>query len=165
MSIYTIGPTRMVMYITPGELRDWGCTVETLDEATAAELVRRALRERGMEAEGEMEIDAFPSSCGVLLFVHMIPLGRQWFSFGGLEELLAAARVCGTPPEDAALCWYGDRWWLSLPPEERRWGHILSEFGRPERDRPALDAALAEHGAVIFPQQAFSRLLAYFPRN
>ena len=165
MTIHTIGPTRVVVYFTPAELRDRGCTAETLDEERAAPLVRRALREEGIAAEGKMEIDAFPSDCGLLLFVHLTPPGRQWFSFGGLEELRAAARGGGAPPEDAALCWYGDRWWLSLPPEERRWGHILSEFGRPERDRPALDAALAEHGAVIFHQQAFSRLLAYFPQN
>ena len=165
MTIHTIGPTRVVVYFTPAELRDRGCTAETLDEELAAPLVRRALREEGIAAEGKMEIDAFPSDCGLLLFVHLTPPGRQWFSFGGLEELLAAARGGGVPPEDAVLCWYGDRWWLSLPPEEKRWGHILSEFGRPERERPALDAALREYGAVIFPQRAFSRLLAYFPRN
>ena len=116
MTIHTIGPTRVVVYFTPAELRDRGCTAETLDEERAAPLVRRALREEGIAAEGKMEIVAFPSDCGLRLFVHRTPPGRQWFSFGGLEELLAAARGGGVPPEDAVLCWYGDRWWLSLPP-------------------------------------------------
>ena len=98
MTIHTIGPTRVVVYFTPAELRDRGCTAETLDEERAAPLVRRALREEGIAAEGKMEIDAFPSDCGLLLFVHLTPPGRQWFSFGGLEELLAAAQGGGVPP-------------------------------------------------------------------
>lgn len=165
MTIQTIGPTSVVLYLTPAELRDRGFTAETLDGPRAAGLVRRALREWGAEAEGAMEIDAFPSDCGVLLFVHLTKPARQWFSFGALEELLAAARSGGEAPKDTDLCWYEGRWWLSLPPEEERWGHILSEFGRPERDRPALRARMAEHGATIFSGQAFSRLLAYFPQD
>ena len=160
MTIQPIGPSSVVLYITPGEWR--ARELEGPDrEARLLPLARWALARTGIASEGPLELELFVSACGTLLFGRRLAGERRWFSVTRLEELLAAARSAAAPPEGAALFWLEERWWLSLPAEEQRWVHILSEFGQPRRTAPPLSET---HGAVIFPQGAFSRLLAYFPR-
>lgn len=157
MTVQPTGPASVVLYITPGEWRDLG-----LGEREEKErLARWALARAGVSPEGPLELEVFGADWGTLLFVRRLGEERRWFSFDRLEDLLAAARSVDAPPERAALFWLDKRWWVSLPAEERRWVHILSEFGQPRRAAPQCAHA---HGTVIFPQGAFSRLLAYFPQ-
>lgn len=158
MTIQPTGPSSVVLYITPGEWRARGME-EYRDKERLVPLARWALAQAGLPSEGPLELEAFAAGCGTLLFVRRLTGGRTWFSFGRLEDLLAAARSVDAPPEGAALFWLDSGWWVSLPEEERRWVHILSEFGQPRPEAPPL-----AHGTVIFPQGAFSRLLAYFPQ-
>lgn len=163
MTIQPIGSASVALYITPADLKEHGLTPAGLTLEQALELTRTAFRQAGMALEGSIEIEAYPESCGVLVFAHVRSPEKCWFSFGSLEELAAAARALSDPRPDAALLWWQDRWWLSLPPGAEQAAARLSEFGRSETHRPHLAASLAEHGRMIFPSHALSGLLTYFP--
>lgn len=163
MTIQPIGSASVALYITPADLKEHGLTPAGLTLEQALELTRTAFRQAGMDLEGAIEIEAYPESCGVLVFAHVRAPERRWFSFDSLEDLAAAARAVATPRPDAALLWWGERWWLSLPVEEEQAAARPSEFGRGETDRPHLEASLAEHGRTVLPSDALTGLLAYFP--
>ena len=74
---------------------------------------------------------------------------------------LPANHYVSTP--DAALLWWKERWWLSLPAGAEQAAARLSEFGRSEADRPHLEASLAEYGRMILTSDALAGVLTYFP--
>ena len=163
MTIQPIGSSSVALYITPADLKEHGLTPAGLTLEQALKLTRSAFRQAGMDLEGAIEIEAYPESCGVLVFARVRRQARCWFSFGALEDLAAAARALPPPRPDAALLWWQGRWWLSLPAGAEGAAACLSEFGRSESHRPHLEACLAEHGRAVFPADALTALLAYFP--
>ncbi|WP_209341434.1 adaptor protein MecA [Flavonifractor sp. AGMB03687] len=163
MTIQPIGSASVALYITPADLKEHGLTSAGLTLEQALELTRTAFRQAGIDLEGAIEIEAYPESCGVLVFAHVRAPERCWFSFGSLEDLAAAARALSDPRPDAALLWWEDRWWLSLPTGAEQAAARLSEFGRSETHRPHLAASLAEHGRTVLSSDALTGLLTYFP--
>ena len=163
MTIQPIGSASVALYITPADLREHGLTPAGLTLERALSLTRDAFRQAGITLEGPMEIEAYPDACGVLVFARVAPQPRQWFSFSGFEELLAAVRTLPAPCRDSALAWLDGRFWLSLPGSERGMAACLSEFGRTEAAGSHPDARLAEHGRAILEQDAPAVLLRHFP--
>lgn len=163
MTIQSIGSASVALYITPADLKQYGLTPAELTLERALELTRSAFREAGITLEGGIEIEAYPESCGVLVFAHVRTPARSWFSFARLEDLAAAARCMPKSCPEAELFWWEERWWLSLPGDRREAAAFLSEFGRCEDGRPHLDACLAEHGRQVLPHSALEGILTYFP--
>lgn len=163
MTIQPLSAASMALYITPADLREHGLTPAQLTLERALELTRAAFDEAGIALDGAIEIEAYPDACGVLVFARVRRPDRLWLSFGEFEDLLAAARAFPGPVPEAALTWFEDRWWLSLPADREQEAGLLSEFGRPERDLPHLEARLAEHGSPIWKTDALSALLRWFP--
>ena len=163
MTIQPIGATSVALYITPADLKKHGLTPAGLTLERALELTHSAFREDGIALDGSIEIEAYPEACGVLVFARVKEPERLWFSFGGLEPLLNGCRTLPGPRPDAALLWWEDRYWLSLPGDARQAANHFSEFGRCESRRPHLEASLAEHGAVILSAGALTTLLEHFP--
>ena len=133
MTIQPIGSASVALYITPADLKEHGLTPAGLTLERALAITQTAFHEAGITLEGSIEIEAYPDACGVLVFAHVRAPERAWFSFDGLEPVVAAAI-------------------------ER-----LSEFGRCETARPHLEARLAEHGRPVWDQDALTALLSYFP--
>ena len=163
MTIQSIGAGSAVLYITAADLKERGLTPAQLTLEGAMELARAAFAREGMPLEGPIEIEAYPESCGVLVFARVAPQPRQWFSFSGFEELLAAVRALPILCQDSALAWLDGRFWLSLPGSERGMAACLSEFGRTEGAGAHPDARLAEHGCSILERDAPAVLLRHFP--
>lgn len=163
MTIQPIGSASVALYITPADLKEQGLTSAGLTLEQALDLTRSACRQAGIALEGSIEIEAYPNSCGVLVFARVRAPERAWFSFPDLEALLAAVHNLPAPPPDAALLWCEDRWWLSLPGPDAASAARLSEFGRCESSRPHLEAHLAEHGRLVLSGGAIDVLLAHFP--
>lgn len=163
MTIQPIGSASVALYLTPADLKEHGLTPAGLTLERALSLTQSAFREAGIALEGAIEIEAYPDACGVLVFARVRPPERAWFSFGSLEEAAEAARTLPPPLPDAALLWWGDRWWLSLEAGEAGAAARLSEFGRSEEGRPHLEASLAEHGRPVWRRDALNALLTYFP--
>lgn len=162
MTIQPIGSASVALYITPADLREHGLTPAGLTLERALELTQTAFDEAGITLDGSIEIEAYPDACGVLVFARVKPPERLWFSFDGLDPLLAAAQSLPTPQPDAALIWWEDRWWLSLPGDAEQSANYLSEFGQAETARPHLAASLEEHGSAVLPRNALSDLRRYF---
>lgn len=163
MTIQPIGDESVALYITPAELHSHGLTPESLTAERALALTKDAFAQAGIEPEGPIEIEAYPENSGVLVFAHVRPPERLWASFADFEDLLDALRALPEPPEDAALTWWEERWWLSLPNSARQAHAVLGEFGRTEPSSPQRDACLAEHGSHVLAGDAVSALLHYFP--
>ena len=163
MTIQSIGSASVALYITPADLKQYGLTPAELTLERALELTRTAFQEAGITLEGGIEIEAYPENCGVLVFAHVRPAERSWFSFERLEDLAAAARCMPSPCPETVLFWWRERWWLSLPGDQIETAAFLSEFGRCETDRPHLDACLAEHGRRVLEENALDGILTYFP--
>ena len=163
MTIQPIGAASVALYLTPADLREHGLTPEGLTLDRALELTREAFRQAGIPCSPTLEIEAYPDTCGVLVFARVCPPELVWYSFPGLEEILAAARRISPAPTGAALYAWQGRYWLSLPGKEHRAACLLSEFGALEEPGPHWQALLSEHGHPILPQDALGRLLTYFP--
>ena len=163
MTIQPIGSASVALYITPADLKEHGLTPAELTLEQALELTRSAFRQEGIDLEGAIEIEAYLESCGVLVFAHVRRQSRCWISFDKLEDLAAGARALPQPRPDAALLWWKERWWLSLPAGAEQAAARLSEFGRSEADRPHLEASLAEYGRMILTSDALAGVLTYFP--
>ncbi len=163
MTIQPIGSASVALYITPADLEEHGLTPEELTLDRALELTRTAFRQAGISLEGGIEIEAYPESCGVLVFARVTRAERSWLSFDSLELAAAGARCLEQPLPDGALLWWAGRWWLSLPAGEEGAAARLSEFGRTETHRPHLEAWLAEHGRMVLPSCALSALAGDFP--
>ncbi|WP_202621068.1 adaptor protein MecA [Pseudoflavonifractor sp. 524-17] len=163
MTIQPIGTTSIALYLTPADLRQHGLSPEDLPLDRALELTRSACGEAGIELDGVLEIDAYPGSCGVLVFARVRPPSRRWFSFCSFEDLLAAAHARPGPPEESALFWWEDGWWLSLSSEAEQWIGLLGEFGSPAPSAPYLDARITEYGAAVLPKDALAQLARHFP--
>lgn len=136
MTIQPIGSASVALYITPADLKEHGLTPAGLTLERALAITQTAFHEAGITLEGSIEIEAYPDACGVLVFAHVRAPERAWFSFDGLEPVVAAARDLPAPRPDAALLWWEDRWWLSLGAGEEQAIARLSEFGRCETARP-----------------------------
>lgn len=163
MTIHPIGAASVALFITPADLKEYGLSPDELTRELVLKVTKDAFREAGLSAEGPMEMEAYPDSCGVLVFVRLNPPAYAWFVFENLEDLLAAARALFGALPDAALTLYHEKYWLSVPAEDRRAVCRLTEFAAPAAVTPFLDAQITEHGAVILPGQAFSMLMHWFP--
>ena len=163
MTIQSIGSASVALYITPADLKEYGLTPAELTLERALELTRAAFQQAGITLDGGIEIEAYPESCGVLVFAHVRPPEQSWFSFRSLEDLAAAARCVTRPCPETALFWWEERWWLSLPGDQRETAAFLSEFGRCESHRPHLDACLSGHGRRVLERDALAGILDFFP--
>ncbi len=162
MTIEPIGSASVALYITPADLEQRGLTPQSITLEEALRLARQAFAEAGIAADGAIEIEAYPNVCGVLVFARVQSGRESWFSFEGLEEVLAAAHALPGPWPDATLTLWDGRYWLRLEGGDERMTCCLSEFGRPETPSPHFDARLAEHGSVLIPGDAFGVLLQHF---
>jgi len=165
MTIQPISGASVALYLTPADLKEHGLTPDGLTLERALTITRSAFQQAGIDLDGAVEIEAYPDSCGVLVFARVRPPSRTWFSFDELEDLLSGIHTL--PPvqetDDAtALVWWEGRWWLALPNGEGL-TNGLPEFGSAESHRPYLDARLDEHGQTILSHNAVSTLRRYFP--
>ena len=93
MTIQTIGSASVALYLTPADLRERGLTPSGLTLERALEITRTAFQEAGILLDGSIEIEAYPDTCGVLVFAHVRPPERVWYSFETLDTLLDAAHA------------------------------------------------------------------------
>lgn len=163
MTIQPIGDHSAALYLTPADLREHGLTPGELTKDLALKLTRQAFASAGLTVEDPVEIDAYPETCGVLVFARFQPPPRVWFPFRSLEDVLDAARALhGTCP-DGDLIWCGDSYWLSIPSSASQAVCRLSEFSSPAEGSPFLDARLSEYGRTLITGGALAALIHYFP--
>lgn len=165
MTIQPIGAHSAALYLTPADLREHGATPEGITRELALLLTREAFAKAGLSVEGEVEIEAYPEACGVLVFARFQPPKQVWFPFPSLEEVLTAARDLAHLCPQGDLVWCENTYWLSVPFGAEQAICRLSEFTRPASDSPFRDARLSEHGRTLLSGCALGALLEYFPEK
>ncbi|MCD7947152.1 MAG: adaptor protein MecA [Oscillospiraceae bacterium] len=165
MTIQPIGPGSIAFYISAADLKTQGIVPQKLTTEKARTFARAALLDAGIPLDGAIEIEAYPEVSGVLIFASVKQQARSWFCFPDFEDLLRAAYAIDTPPQEAALFWFDDAYWLSLPSEFERLTARLSEFGREQTQAPFLESSLAEYGRTVLEENALARLRESFPRE
>jgi negative regulator of genetic competence, sporulation and motility len=163
MTIQPLGGAGAALYITASDLRQRGLTPGGLTLEEALTLTREAFARQGIQQEGAIEIEAYPDAQGVLVFARVRPASVQWYSFSGLEEVLAAARGLGSCAPEGTLLRWEERYWLSVPSGAEQAVNRLSEFGRRETLHPNREARLREHGAAVLTGRPVTALLEHFP--
>ena len=164
MTIQPIGAASVALYFTGVDLAVHGSTPAGLTLAQALTLTRQACAQAGIPLRGSVEIEAYPERSGVLIFAHVSPSAKQWFTFDDIEGVLSTALALCRRDPDAALWWYEGRYWLALPGEDQGAGAVCAEFGAPQPDAPLLHARLEEAGQAIYPHHALSALARHFLR-
>ncbi len=164
MTIHPIGTAGVAVYLTPDDLSEYGFTPASLTLKQALLLTRRACRQVGIDLTGPVEIEAYPECCGVLVFAHVRSEGGPWFVFDDIEPVIQAAIALPYIDLDAALWWWQDKYYLSLPQGEEGAEAVCAEFGAGVPFDPLLPGRLEEDGQVIFPHHALRELCRHFLR-
>ncbi len=155
MTVHNVGSRNVALYIEENEMEAMGLSEQSLSRDRARALAMSAFDRLGLKVDGEMEIEAFTGSGGVMVFAAVYPrqnLEPLFFSFPGLEPLLDALRVAPELPSDASVFRLEEDYILFLrlaPCDFMRLALVFSEYAR-RLFRPAEYALfLAEHGRLI----------------
>ena len=162
MTIQPISTASVALYLTPADLQERGVCPEQLDLERTLEIAREAFEQAGLPLEGDLEIEAYPEKCGVLVFARLHPPQELVYSFRSWEELLCAVACLAEPLPDGTLSQWRGRYWLTLPAREQAAGARLSEFGQLETADPYITARLAEYGIPLLEQDAPTALKSHF---
>jgi negative regulator of genetic competence, sporulation and motility len=160
MTIQQINSASIAVYLSPEDLADHGYLADSLTIQQAFQITRLACGKLGFSPTGILEIEAFPNSCGVLVFAKLHEHHHALFRFSDLESLLSAISALPRPFPDASLTYLEKEYYLSFMASNPSYSSILSEFGQPVEEGDT--AYLTEHGTCILSQQALEQLTASF---
>ncbi|MBQ1352097.1 MAG: adaptor protein MecA [Oscillospiraceae bacterium] len=160
MTIQQINSASIAVYLSPKDLADHGYLADGLTIQQAFHITRLACEKLGFSPAGILEIEAFPNSCGVLVFATLHENCHMLFHFSDLETLLSAVAALPSPFPNASLTYWEDGYYLSFMVPNPSYTSIISEFGQSVAEPRA--SYLIEHGTCIIPQHAFERLTTAF---
>ena len=160
MTIQQINSVSIAVYLSPEDLADHGYLADSLTIQQAFHITRLACGKLGFSPAGILEIEAFPNSCGVLVFAKLHENCHMLFHFSDLETLLSAVTALPHPFPNASLTYLEDGYYLSFTVYNPSYASILSEFGQTVTEPRA--SYLTEHGTCIISQHAFEQLTAAF---
>ena len=86
MTILPLSESSIAIFLEPSELEYTGVSTQSFDADAASPLVHSALAEAGIALDGNLEIEAFSNSEGVLMFARVIPQKPAFCVFDRLEE-------------------------------------------------------------------------------
>ena len=162
MTILPLSESSIAIFLEPSELEYTGVSTQSFDADAASPLVHSALAEAGIALDGNLEIEAFSNSEGVLMFARVIPQKPAFCVFDRLEELIMAATSIHDAPADSSLTYLEGKYWLTLFGAARMLEAQLSEFSEKQELDSTFIRHLAEHGRTLIPQRALNRLSEYF---
>lgn len=156
MIIQTIGPTSVVAYLPPEELRSRGICAMELTEQQVLELIQPAFTQAGLPPERLRKLEIYPTECGVLAFAYLEPEGTSVWYFPNSECMLSGVAALREAP-DGDLYWWEEGYVLVLSGP----ADCLSEFGTQQED-VYLPDRLREHGKLLLERHAPALLQQYF---
>ncbi len=162
MTIQQIGGSSVALYITPDDLKTYGLSAGEFSLERALELTETAFDRAGISLSGTLEIEAFPDSCGILVFARIRSPELVFFSFPDFESVIRAAHAAAATEADSSLIRLGDEYILVLSGDQEQAVNILSEFGRQLPRISSYHTFLQEHGENLLPRQALSVLAGSF---
>ena len=158
MEILAFGGSTFSLHIDETELTDRHISPAEITVSQARDIVRSAIGGR----HGSLMLELFPGRHELLIFVRCNGDGPECFSFTTSEELIAAVLSLTGEASASSLYHYNNEYILAvwfLPPEESA---PLMEFGVFVDLPPGFLSHMEEHGTLICPGQAISRIRRAF---
>lgn len=152
MKFCSVNEDAAVLFIPPEELGEGFA----LTAQSAAALARRAMSGAGMDAKGDLRVEAYETGAGVMLFIRK--RAPRVYRFGGLEPLLRAVCALGDPGITATVTELDGGWYIT----SREGSGMLPEFGGELQKSEYAAAHLAEHGKIVWNDRKTGDLRAYF---
>ena len=148
MTIQAIGTTGLALYFAPCDLRARGFSPEDLAPEQAVLLARESIRNAGLPPSEPLELEVYPGSAGVLMFVRLHSAPPLILSFPDLPSFLSGLLVLPKLPPDARAVQWEAEFFLLLPTPPEGSVFQLEEFGTQERS-PHLPAILEAQGEPL----------------
>lgn len=159
MATESITESAVAIYLEETELRELGLHIP-VSAKDAKDLISSAMRNRGWQPWGKMEVDMFTYDDSVLLLARPSGKAVDCFAFDDLEALLGAA--LSLPEALSTLIWLDGRYYLFFGPGDAAHAAPLFEFGERLRCDDGSFAHMAEHGKVLLAGHAVGDLRRYF---
>lgn len=160
MSLDTVSNHVVAICFSKEELEKLGYNT-ALSGDKARQLVRNALKEKGVAPWIEMEIELFSCAQSLLIMARRARRRTYRFVFRDSEALLSA--VAGSADEiSSRLTLYEDTFYLDIEETEEKIPSALFEFGDPAPLDPDFSAHIAEHGKQLIDHFAISTLKEKF---
>lgn len=162
MDVQQIGNGKLVIYIKGEELKQLPTSPQNITTDEAADILRLALGSTYDDSWESVYFELFPGRDSLLLFALQHSGSPSYFTFGGIEPLISAAKACPSGLISYLTC-MGDTYILIVYP----WNgggppHVLFEYGEA-LDRPTHFALhLSEHSRVIAGPTALDELKTVF---
>lgn len=162
MEIQQIGDGKLVIYIKGEDLKNLPASPYDITTDEAADILRAALGSTYDESWDSVYFELFPGRDSLLLFALQHSGSPSYFTFGGIEPLLAAARVCPSGLI-SYLTYTGDTYILVVYPWNGEYPpKVLFEYGEESPRSAHYALHLSEHGKVLAGPTALDELRAAF---
>jgi len=160
MTIQPINEHDIALFIGKSDLEKMGLSPEELDINDARQMASRAFASAGLECGSNLEIEAFASSCGVLVFARNAPIGQGVWCFAGFEDMIDAVCALGEPGCKASVIHSQGKWYITAAYNEA--ANVLDEYGERHQNEPIFAEHLKEHGVTVLDGAMTGTLRSYF---
>lgn len=147
MTVQPISRSAVILFLTLAELSGRGLQPDRLAEEDTLSLAREGLALSGRAADDLQRLESYPSTGGLLLFIHTVPPAQSVWRFINSDALLDALSVVQKLSE-GSLYWWGEAFWLIT---DDICSLQLSEFADLIEDDPLLPARLNEYALPLSP--------------
>lgn len=169
MTSQVIGNNKVALFLEEGDLAERGLCKLSSEGKELKRLVVEALKNSGIQSDGNMEIEIFNGKEGILIFavVGIMPSIR-YMVFDQVEALIEAAGVLLEFPLHSKLTYYEGRYWLEIKDFDEtaeKTALQLGEFGRHLSAEEYREYIITEYGTVIEKENALRTFQRYFHKR
>lgn len=165
MDIQHLKGAAFAVYVSGDELREEHIDPADVTVDDTERILASAFSRLGRQREEQVFLELFPGRDDLLLFVRPARTAPLFFTFDGLEALVAAAD--SWHGDAASSLWYIDgRYILAVWPWDAPDDcHALLEFGESLDKPPEYEPFLSEHGRILASPDALGSLRKAFCRK
>ncbi len=160
MTIQPINEYDIALFIGKTDLEERGLSCDALSMSDAQKMAREAFVSAGLECGKNLEIEAYASNCGVLVFARKAhPVTRVWV-FSSFEEFIDALCALGEPGCKASVVHYEGKWYISTCSDFA--ADVLDEYAQRCERGMLFSEHLREHGVLVLDNASTCVLASYF---
>ena len=160
MTIQPINECDLALFIGKSDLELRGLSPDTLSISDARQMAYEAFAKAGLECGRQLEIEAFATNCGLLVFVRKAQ--PQWgiWVFSDFEDMADALCALGCPGIKASIIHCGGKWYICTASHEAC--YVLDEYAQRLVGGEAFYAHLREHGETVLDDDLSGTICPYF---
>ncbi len=160
MTSQIIGNNKVALFLQEEELAEHGLCKHSSEGKEMKRLVVEALKDLGVQLDGNMEIEIFSGKEGILVFavVGIIPTVR-YMVFDNIESVIMAAGALSEMPMHSKLTYCDSKYWLEMrdfSDAAEKAALQLGEFGSHLKSEDYKEGVLEEYGKVVEEDNVFT---------